>query len=448
MTGAGFSAGLERKGGGLLPDWRKLLASIETAMAIGAPSSDELRALSRTASTGPQLIELASMMSDLDPVRFAELVRAGLTPKPIARQPRSVRASWQRKHNALLALDPRGIVTMNIDELHEQALPDWKVVCPLDATAPADLRATIRSLDASPFILQAHGALTRPTPPRPHEGLVFTWEAYRRLMQDSAYTGFMSHLFTTCNFVFVGYGLSDLDFDQMLWADAARFGAATQDHIVIQRRRRGVEGDRLRATSAVYAKRYGIQTVWVTSWEQVPEVLEAAAVTAGPDLCHLVEECFSDDLTHRRVAHDALNRLGEAGKAIVADELLSRIRSRVPLRILDESIYSLGRLDPTRPATRQRITNALIKVALTDTRISPVAHALGTLQGYVDIGNLRELEEISTRIRSTQLRSGRRPEDQDPDDRLPIYAEYLVRRVRARHADEALPPRVDPPSLR
>lgn len=439
FTGAGFSAGIVGSAGDL-PGWSKLFRLIADDMAP-PPREPELDALVQAASTGPELIELASWLAKTDDARFAELVRKHLRPLPMAGQPSHVRSEWERKHEAMLGMEPVGIVTMNIDELHEAALEPrgWRVICPLDAGSETALKEVILGIGTDHFVLQAHGALTE-VPGRPHYGLVFTWESYRDLIErQPAYTGFMIHLFTSCNFVFVGYGLSDLDFDQFLWTDAARFGAGVREHVVVQRWPKPHDANdderrHLLATRAILERRYGIRTLWVDEWSDVAEVLTIATITAGPSLQRMLVDAVDRNPAVRHDAHVAIGRLADTGKAVVTRVLLDAIRRETDPWRKDELIYSLGRVEPHREATRREIAAALINVALTEPRISSVAHALSTLGYYVEAGDLSALERISTRVRNERLDAGGGAAwERDDEGRLPIYAEYLVRRLRAEH---------------
>lgn len=444
LTGAGFSWGLDGAHRAGLPGWRDLLAEIADVLAPTPARPSDLAALVDSARAGNELIELASMLSALDETRFAALVRRNLTPKPMADQPPAKAVPWTEKHEALLALRPLGIVTMNIDELHEAAVPSsWSKICPLDQDSDTVLREIVRDPRSHPFVLQAHGALTTRTG-RPHHGLVFTWESYRDLLATRpAYSGFMVHLFTATSFLFVGYGLSDLDFDQLLWRDAVRFGASVREHIVIDRWPTDLdEQQRKHAASAIKATRYGINTIWVDSFDEVTEVLELARTTPGPRLRATLDACFADDVEDRHHAHDVLRGMGEVGKAIATAWLIAKVKD--PARAQrDEAIYALGRLEPEDDETRRQITDALIEVALTDDHVSPVAHALGTLHGLVREVDLAQLERIVHRMRTVKFAGGLTHEDGDPDERLPVYAEYLVLRVRARHG--VTTPRPIPP---
>lgn len=418
-----------------------------------APRGRNLDALLRSATRGPELIELASALSALNPTDFARQVRAHLSLKALKDQPPTERANWLRRHDALLALQPLGIVTMNIDRMHESVTEPlgWNIICPLDQSSEQVMGDTVRALAASPFVLQAHGELTEVLG-RPHHGLVFTWESYRDLVATRpAYIAFMIHLFTTCNFLFAGYGLSDLDFDQLLWLDATRFGRAIQRHVTFQEYpddpTKKAETDalrsRLEAAAAISEERYGIHTIWLDSWAQMPEVLEAARSTAGPALQATIDLAFSIDSDDRHEAHDRLRMLGENGKATAARVLLDEMTASTDMFRHDEAIMSLGHLRPADSATKRFIADTLLHIAATDSRISAAAHALVAVEPYLEESDLPTLEAISRRVRATTLVHGSGAAwERDTDGRLPVYAEYLIRRTRARYDVSAARPEV------
>jgi hypothetical protein len=442
VTGAGISQGLTRDGGGKVPNWADLLgdlliARIEMGRAGSLPQED-VEALVHPKATGRALIEAASLLRAGWPefdVRFREAV----TPAEI--QDPKLREQKDQLHRAILELAPRGILTFNYDREHERAirtlggdLDRWNVLNPIDPAHDETMRRALEGNLAQPFLMKAHGSLDSA------EDLVLTFESYRELIaKRPAYLAFVQNLFTNFHFVIVGFSISDPDFDLFRDTMAAQFGSPLRNHVVI----RGPLEDEptKRADAVVLRRRYGIHTLHAGAYDRIPEVLRLAARTPGQDLDETVRLCLSSRVEERNLAHQRLRRLGPAGKRVASRVLRDRIVfPSSSTTDLSEMVYSLGALDPHEWDVRRDVKDALLGVLEAAQHVEPAAHALDRLGELADIEDLDRLEHILRRLKTHPLPSDK--ENPDPDDRLPVYIERLILRIRARR--KHFPPRPTP----
>lgn len=189
FVGAGVSAGAG------LPSWRRLVEVLVERARSRNVSPESLAEISALVSRG-QLIDALSAVKDaVGAAEFGAVVEREL-------DDRGRPVPEVAKVLAELAPRLRALLTTNLDHLLERALGgEW----------PALARATTDVAQRRAFILKLHGTLLdRAT-------WVFTREDYDRAMySDVRLKGVFTALFYACPLLFVGYGLSDDDFDGIL----------------------------------------------------------------------------------------------------------------------------------------------------------------------------------------------------------------------------------------
>jgi SIR2-like domain len=139
------------------------------------------------------------------------------------------------------------------------------------------------------FLLKAHGSVGSGA------GLVLTVEEYRDLLaKNPSFRAFVQNLFTNFNFLMVGYGLDDPDFDLFLRTMGEQFAGPLQEHIVLRRI------DQRHRREEVEQRLYGIRTLHLNDFGEIPEALRQAARTAGPRLRETLDRCLASAHEERR----------------------------------------------------------------------------------------------------------------------------------------------------
>lgn len=434
MTGAGISLDVVRESdGGEVPNWKGLLTEVlkarEAAIGVEPQLRTNLRALLAGKPPGRQLIEAATLL-ERDWDDFDTAIRNAV--RPADKQPKQVKERQRAIHDALLNVKPRGIVTLNYDDLHERALKrrkelsDWTQLVPGDPSSDAQMAELLRYRLRSPFLLKAHGSITGAGP------LVLSYDTYRTLLgKDPAYRAFVQYLLTHHSLVIVGFGLSDPDFDLFFDTIAVQFGSPLQTHVLITRAPSGRRGAlSARGREATLRLRYGIVTHHVSDWSEIPGEINRAARTAGPALNRALHSCVARDINVRRDGHAALRSLGPAGTAVAIRVLLGRIARTRETHRLSELVYSLGAVTPSTPALGTKIKETLLDLIEKSENREVVAHAIDRLDGFVAIEDLDRLERCRHELPSRSLPLD--PSHPDDDDRLPVYLDRLILRIRAK----------------
>jgi hypothetical protein len=415
ITGAGISVGLPhaRKKGEKLPGWGDLLASLHRRLA-GSLSKEEKRDVKRLLGKKPtndELIEAATVLRRGREETFDKLHRDAVSHRV---------GATDQVQEALLELQPRGIMTYNYDLAQENAIAkkglqtEWDIYLPWEEEK---LHQTLQAQSHRPFLLKAHGSLDS------DRQLVLTYESYRELLvKFPVYRTFVQNLLINYSLLIVGFGLSDPDFDQFIESLSFQLGAPLREHIVIRRKDQTTGATLLR-------RRYGIHTLYVDNFDQIPAVIKDAVRQTGPELEKTIEKCLSPRIDARVAGHTELEQLGPAGKTRATHVLRNRIEaSRINRRNLSEIAYSLGKLDPAEKNTR----NALFKIVEESAYVEPVAHALLALQGVLKEKDLPWLKKQLRRLNRQRLKSS--ASEPDPDTRLPVYLQFLILYVRAKYS--------------
>lgn len=450
MTGAGISREMRRKhrkpgGDPLLPSWlqllRELLAQFAPRMSAenvrsaerlldpederpparefydivqkslsGAQRSEALQSLERLgpAIGSSELILAATLIRRADRKAFDQLFREAVTEEP---------GQCTVTHEALLDLVPRGILTFNYDGGHDEACRRagcaYEVINPTDPDSESLFRSHLESRLEKLFLLKAHGSTDSDAP------LVLTVEEYRNLLaKNPSYRAFVQNLFTNFNFLVVGYGLDDPDFDLFLRTMAEQFAGPLQKHVVVRlnsQRHRYEEVER---------ELYGIHTLHLNHFSEIPEVLHRAATTAGPSLQRSLSNCFSSAHRMREQGHRELTELGPAGRAIAGRTLLARLDSPSSF-IVSEAAYSLGRFDPK--LYKERLCE------LIDTRSESdiVGRTLTMLRSTFELTDLPRLGHWLDRFTAVPAVGPR-------SERIIAYLEYLLIYVEHKYQSDPL----------
>lgn len=432
FTGSGFSADLESKYGGRIPTWTDLLVKIRherTARGTPAAADHLLDLLVAKEADGASLVEAASILRGGFEREFDRIAADHLTPAPLKRQRPAGMREHLRKQDALLGCRPCGIVTVNVDVLHERHLARrglrqaWNFADPLARGGSEQLRQVMVEAGRKPFLVKAHGTLGK--------NIAFDFNTYRRLLSESpVYHAFMTNLFTNFRVVFVGFGLSDLDFDFFLQAQALALGDPVRTHVALVRRFGRSRADVPKKRRAVVLqRRFGIEYRWYGRYAEVPEILERAARSPGKRLKEILRGCLDRTSTVRSEAHAALANLGPVGKHVAVVSLVASIRGlvrrrRVSLFRLSELVYSLGKLNPPLAGDRELARQVLLEVLQTTDMKEVAAHALVALNGLAVKGDLAVLEALHHARFWEGLRETR--QTPDPHDRIPVYLRYLM----------------------
>jgi hypothetical protein len=205
FAGAGISAAAG------LPSWKQLVdILLDRAKARGASQAALAEIVEMIDKE--QLIEALSALKDcLGGPEFGVTIERHLSDRdrPIPEVARAI---------ASLAPRLRTVLTTNLDHLLERAL-----VWPALARATGDIAQRREKM-----ILKLHGTLLD------RSTWVFTRDDYDRAMYaDPKLQGAFSALFHSCPLLFVGYGLSDADFDQVLGRVRAFAGDQPPRHFAL-----------------------------------------------------------------------------------------------------------------------------------------------------------------------------------------------------------------------
>jgi hypothetical protein len=423
LTGAGISSPLrhinDREKG--LPQWGELLNTLRNEFSDTLAKNDKMdvRRLLHKKASSDELIQAATILSRGREEGFDKRIREAVTHEPEA---------TTRTHEALLKIYPRGILTFNYDLAHENAIErrrpkeKWETFLPWHEEP---FRQALEEGIPRPFLLKAHGSLDSPAP------LVLTFQSYRNLLEKCpVYRAFVHNLLINFNFLIVGFGLSDPDFDQFIEELSFQMGAPLRTHVVIRHQK-------VKKQEVLLRQRYGIHTLYVKEFDDIPLVITDAIHTTGPVLNKTIEKCLAtgkEGYDARVEGHEELKRLGRAGKIHASNVLRARIKTtKDNLSVFSELAYSLGKLDPKEESTNQ----ALCKIVEESDYVEPVAHALLALQGALKVKDLDWLAGQLERVKRGRLKFDN--VEPDPDNRLPIYLEFLIHYVRAKHLDFSTP---------
>ena len=423
VTGAGISSRLPQKAdpAKTLPGWPALLEQLFATLGSRLSSQDrqdcerllridpESRQLDQSSPekkqwpTGRDLILTASILRAVAPTEFDTAFRTAVT---------NADGSYSETHQVVLDLQPAGILTFNYDSGHENA--GSAANRPLMPILPGDelaLRAALTSR-ARPFYLKAHGSLSSAAE------LVLTEASYRELfVRAPAYRAFVQNVLTNFNLVFVGFRLSDPDFDLFVDTMANQFGSPLHDHVaVFHQKDRTVHDIALR-------RRYGIHVLYVNDFRDIPPLLKDTLSQPGPRLEKSLERALSRVHPERTAAHRELAALGPTGRHCASNALRARIDEFTTTQQyfeLSEVAYALGVLNA-------RANKAvLMDLVERDIHVDVAGRALTVLRPVLQMDDL-------DRLRGWLERHQNNPAPGPHADRISKYLDYLLTYVPAKH---------------
>lgn len=424
LTGAGISSGLRVKKYKKAPNWKKLLKNIqhrtEKQVVLLESEQNDLKELLSRKATGDQLIEAASILYNKSKdIFYSALVDS----VDLAEGETSL------THKYILDLYPRGIVTFNYDVAHENAMEEYGVLDNWNIILPKDNETIINTLKnnmSSPFLFKAHGTIKEP------ETMVLTGTSYRLLFnQYPYYREFMQHIFTNCNLLIIGFGLSDPDFDTLLQNVFSIFGSPIQDHIVIKHIREKSPKDTL------FKIRYGLNFIYVDDFNDIPIILKESTNRPGYSLEQILNDCISN-YELRSKSHDEVRKLSDVGKNCLASILEEKIRNNIALdktdgyslnTVTSEYVYTYGVIASS--TKNRKYKEFLINEVVNKSNFSePVAHALVHLRDVLEKEEISIVEEWLEEFKEKEFTPDIK--NPDPDNRVYTYCEAIYYLLKAK----------------
>ena len=214
FVGAGASKWARPNGGGRFKDWKEFLTA----------ANNKLPTRTKTKRV------VAGLIAEKDYLLASELLKEQLADvwTDLLTQEFQQAADVSRLHRAIVALDPRIIITTNFDKLIENA---W-------STIQIDRYPTIVSrIDEDVFklfrneekyLIKLHGSVDLP------KGIVFDKTSYQAsAFSNSFYGEILSSLLLTHTFLFVGFSMSDPAISMIVENAAFRF-PSTRPHYIFQ----------------------------------------------------------------------------------------------------------------------------------------------------------------------------------------------------------------------
>lgn len=414
ITGAGISSKLPQKSdpAKYVPQWPGLLENLYNIFEKQLSDLDRqdcrrlLRldspAATRESPAGPDLILAASILRSVSPSEFDKRFREAVT---------NADKSFSDTHSVLLDMQPAGILTFNYDSGHENsALAKGFPLHPMVPSNEAELRDAL-SKSKRPFYLKAHGSLDSLSE------LVLTEESYRELLVKSpAYRGFVQNVLTNYDLLFVGFRISDPDFDLFIDSLAHQFGSPIRQHVaVFHEKERTVNDIALR-------RRYGINVCYIKDFADIPKLLEDALKFPGPNLSKYLAMALSHAPKDRSEAHHYFETLGSAGRLCASNVLREKIPALEATGdhfTLSEVAYSLGTIDAR--------ANKPVLMSIVDSarHADPAGRALTVLRPVLVLDDLPKLQSWLDRFSSSPLPG-------EYSDRIGKYLDYLLSYIPAK----------------
>jgi hypothetical protein len=410
ITGAGISYGLKRKGGADgVPGWEELLRRIHERLkpSIDARENAEISDVLAASPVPTQcLLEAASRLRESDSMMYEAELLSQVTPEP---------GQFSETHSALELLNPRGIITFNYDDCHESAHEDQhgKEIQALTPYTENSLVEHLSSRLSNRFLLKAHGSIHDSTGP-----LVLDWSSYRSLLsKQPVYRAFFQNVLTNFNCLFVGFSLSDPDFDTFVDSIASVYGSPVSEHVAIRHL------DHSSPEEFVWRRRYGITCLHVSSYDRIPELIAKASKTAGPKLRSCLDLALSTDISERQIAHRRLERLGILGKRCASEAFKYMLLEESDEFLISEIVYSLGVIDAysNKETIMEQIANP------THSTAAPAGRALTVLRPALSPSDLPRIAEWQAYYETHRFAD-------DPQNRLMQYCDYYLVYVPSKFA--------------
>jgi hypothetical protein len=397
FTGAGVSFGLKRAADPArsLPGWVELLRELfgHLGPRLDSTNRDDCDGLLAATPGSRHLIEAASILRRADSSLFDSEVERMTTPETDTYTP---------AHDQLLKLEPRGIITLNYDTGHEAACRARRLdLALLTQESEGEFAHWLQSDQKKLFVLKAHGSIM-------NGPLILSGESYREVLtKRPAYRAFLQYALTHFHWLIVGFGMDDPDFSVFVNTLAESFGSPVQSHVAIKR---FAEKSR---EEILLRRKYGIHTLYVNDWNELPEVFEEAVSAAGPMLLATLEMCLDPAMDRRGLGHSRLRDLGAAGRGVASRELQRRAGAAGNNFELAEICYALGFIDA-------RANKQFLMTAVDSTQSAAVAgRALTILRPVLEREDVPKIRAWLKRFRKTPP-AGRNPE------RIAAYLRYLL----------------------
>lgn len=402
VTGAGISRGLKReKGSGGIPGWKELLQRIHTVVRKSISTNENMvidNIFSLKDIPTQCLVEIATKLRHADESAYETELFRQVTPS---------KGQYEKSHTAITNLDPRGIVTFNYDDCHENAYKAILGNIP-DVLTPYTENKLVLHLSNKlnkPFILKAHGNI--------HDtggNLVLDWNTYRTLLaKEPTYRAFFQHILTNFNCLFVGFGLSDPDFDMFLDTIASTYGSPISTHVAIR------HINDISAEEFVWKERYGIHCLHVSDHKIIPYLITKSSQTAGPKLKKWIDKALSKDMKDRQKAHKYFRKLSTLGKRCASESFKTLMKLEKNEFRISEIVFSLGVIDPV--GNKEEIMSVLMNN--THTTSMPAGRALTQLRSVLTIDDIEKVREWKDYYSKNKY-----PDDKK--DRLEQYCDYYL----------------------
>lgn len=424
LTGAGISKGLKLKNGNTAPDWKRLLTTIKekTYSKLSKSEQDDLKKLLSNDASGEHLIEASSILCSKDKNLFLDTLADSVDLET---------GVTSITHQQLLQLSPRGILTYNYDEAHENAIQKassmdkWEIILPSESSKIINI---MKNNLKQPFLFKLHGSITD------KESMVLTRESYRDLLTKYPYyKAFVQQIFTNHQLLIIGFGLSDPDFEMLLQDVFSTFGSPIQEHIVIKHENEYSPKD------IIYRLRYGLNFLYIKDFSDIPDILNECIHTSGNVLNTIIESCVSPDVSVRSKAHDDVRKLSNIGQKCLANILEKIIRENISKEdredynlneITSEYIYTYGVIANT--TKEENYKQFLIKEVISKSIFSePIAHALVHLKDILTKDDLTLVESWLELFKERTYKEDLH--NPDPDNRILKYCEAIYCLIKAKY---------------
>jgi hypothetical protein len=188
-----------------LPNWEGLAKALDnacehTVSAYNKIGDDLYSFRSRLESarkTNDLWVKFKLYKDLLGPANYTTVVRETLTPPKDAGVPES--------YKTVLGLRPRGVVTVNLDNLASQALSEMR---PNDVQAPIFGKEVTKRLDvvqsADPFLVYLHGHVADST------SWILDYDELQSIQKDESHTAFLQYIYSFCRVLYYGISVDDL----------------------------------------------------------------------------------------------------------------------------------------------------------------------------------------------------------------------------------------------
>ena len=171
------------------PSWKDLALQLRKAVFQQSAGFDNKRAVELI--NKQDFPAIFQMCRDIDAAKYNKFIADTFVPRG--------QTSVFKTFTGLLGkISPPFVITTNVDEGLENALPMCAAVQRTDVTRCVDLLQR-----RIPFVAKLHGSVSSV------QSMIFTTSDYATLLADSSYTQTLKYIFASCTVVFLGYGVRD-----------------------------------------------------------------------------------------------------------------------------------------------------------------------------------------------------------------------------------------------